>query len=318
MIKTNWIHRCAVHFALVALFLGAAPSYGAVTADPASVTFLSPGQSFTVKLSNDGVPISGKDIREWQFLASGHDYKHMVDVEKMNGAVKISPSGTVELGSYDLNIETTQGAVVVRVLMPLSDVPDVVERIAELTGQSEQKVAEKMGLTSTSGRSEVQLDLPPVFYEGQTLTLTMTAKPADGHSAQWFINGDAVAEGPDPYALNYTFLDAGDYIVTFIETATVDGAQVIAAHAESYTRVVSIPAVTNHVTVNTTVTYLPPNGYGNHSWSVDGNPVSKDPELIQKFVAPGTHVVECLASAPDEGPATGFQRVRYNTTVNPV
>lgn len=317
MRKASWYRPRGTVCALVVLCLGAAASHGAVTADPAKVTFTSPGQSFTIKLANDGAPIPATDIRGWQFLASGHDYKHMVDVEKMNGAIKLSPSNTVELGSYDLNIDTAQGSVVVRVLTPLSDVPDVVERMAALTGQSEQKIAEKLGLTSATGRSEIQIDLPPVYYEGQTLEMTMPSKPVDGHTCVWFINGDAVAEGPDQNAFTYTFLEPGDYVLTYIETANENGKPVVAARAKSYTRVVPLPVVMSEVAVNTTVTYVPPTGYQNHAWSLDGKLVSEEAELEQKFLAPGTHIIECLASAPNTGPAKGFLRIRYKTTVNP-
>jgi len=317
MRKISWLKPCAASFTLVALCLAAAPSHGAVTADPSRITFTAPDQSFTIELANDGVPIPGKDIRGWQFLASGHDYKHMIDVEQMNGAVKISPSNTVELGSYDLNIDTAQGSVVVRVLTPLSDVPDVVEKMAILSGLSEQKIAEKLGLTSSSERLEVRIDLPPVYYEGQTLELTMPSTPGDGHTCMWFINGESVAEGHDQHALTYTFLEPGDYVLTYIKKSNDNGNSVVATHAKAYTRVVPLPVVTTDVAINTTVTYSTPAGYQKHAWSVDGKPVSEESELERKFLATGIHTIECTASAPVTGPAKGFLRIRYKTTVNP-
>ena len=198
MHKKNGYRPYSMAGLIVELCLGVATSHGAVTADPANLTFVSPDQSFTIKLVNDGTPIPVADIRGWQFLASGHDYKHMIDVEKMNGGIKLSPSNTVELGSYDLNIETAQGSTVVRVLAPFSDVPNIVEQTKALTGLSDQKVAEKLGLTSATGRSDIRLDVPPVYYEGQTLELTMPSTTGDGHTCIWFINGEVVAEGIDP------------------------------------------------------------------------------------------------------------------------
>lgn len=239
----------------------------------------------------------------------------MIDVETINGAIRITPSSTVELGSYDLRIDTAQGAVVVRVLMPLSNVPDVVETLAALTGQSEQKIAERLGLTSVSGRSDIQLDLPSVYYEGQTLEMTMPSTAGNGHTCMWFINGDAVAEGPDQYTFTYTFLEPGDYALNYIEKADDNGKSEVVAHAKAYTRVVPLPALTTEVAINAPITYSAPVGYQNHAWSIDGVPVSQDVDFIHTFLATGAHSVECVASSPDQGPASGFMRIRYNTAV---
>lgn len=146
MKKESWFHtRGGVCALTTVLCLSATLSYGAVTAAPATVTFTSPQQSATIKLTKDGTPIPAKDIRSWQFLASGHDYKHMLSVEKMDGALKIAPSKTLEVGSYDLNIETAQGSVIVQVFAPLNDLPDIVEKTAALTGLSEKKSRRNWG-----------------------------------------------------------------------------------------------------------------------------------------------------------------------------
>ena len=301
--------------ATTTFLLLAGTSHGALTAAPDRVTFLSPDQSFTIALANDGVPLPAADIKSWQFLAGGHDYKHMINIEKKEGAIELSSSNTVELGSYDLTIDTTRGSVVVRVLTPFTEVPDIVEKMTALTGKSEQKIQEKLGLTSSSGRSDVQIDLPPVYYEGQTLKLTMSATPGDGHACMWFINGDAVAEGPDQYAFTYTFLEPGDYVLTYIETATDNATKAVVAHAKAYTRVVPVPPVPTQTTVNTNVAFSAPSGYAMHAWSIDGQPASEEAEFTHKFLAPGTHLIECLASAPDQGPAKGFSHIRYKVTV---
>ena len=293
--------------------LSATPSYGAVTADPSRATFTSPQQSATIQLMNDGAPISAKDIRGWQFLASGHDYKHMLSVEKKDGSLTIAPSKSLEVGSYDLNIETVHGSVIVQVFAPLSDLPDIVEKTAALTGQSEKKIAEKMGLTTTAGRETIQIDLPPVYYEGQTLSLTMKLKP--GRTCAWFMNGDLLAEGSEQNTLRYTFKDPGEYVLIYIESENENGKLTPIGRAKSHTRVVPVPSVLSEVAVNTEIEFTPPAGYKKHAWRLDGQEVSTEPSLKQTFKAPGVHTVECLASAPNEGPSQGFLRVRYNTTV---
>lgn len=303
--------------ALVALAACAATSHGAVTADPAEVTFVSPNQSFTLHLANNGTPVPAKDIQGWQLLASGHDYQHMIVVEKMDGGLIVTPSKTVELGSYDLNIETTQGSVAVRVFMPLSDVPDIVEKMTALTGLSEAKIKEKLGLSTTTGRNKITFSLPPVYYEGQTLELTLPAQPGAGHTCFWFMNGDAIAEGPDQHALAYTFEKPGEYLLTYLETVTENGALVLVAQARASTSVVAFPGITAETTAGTAMEFSPPAGYRTFVWRIDGQEVSREPALKHTFLNPGTHVVECLASSPDQGPAEGYLRVRFNTTVNP-
>ena len=64
-----------------------------------------------------------------------------------------------------------------------------------------------MGLSTPAARSEIQIDLPPVYYEGQTLTLSMPRKA--GRSCAWFMNGDPVAAEPERNAIAYTFKDSG-------------------------------------------------------------------------------------------------------------
>jgi hypothetical protein len=296
------------------LCLSATLSYGAVTADPAKATFTSPQQSATIKLTNDGAPVPAKDIRDWQFLASGHDYKHMLSLEKMDGAITIAPSKTLEVGSYDLSIETAQGSVIVKVFAPLSDLPDIVEKRAAITGLSEKEIEKRMGLGSSTGREDIQIDLPPVYYEGQTLELTMETKP--GRTCAWFVNGDFVAEGPGQNALSYTFKEPGEYVLTYIETEKADGKTIAMAQARAHTRVVPIPGVPTEAAVNTEIKFAPPPGYQKYAWFIDGRNVSSEPTFQYTFREPGVHTVECLASSPDEGPAQGFLRIRYNTTVS--
>ncbi len=301
---------------ILAACLVALPCTAAVLADPAYVTFTAPQQSVVVKLSNDGVPVSAAGIGNWQLMASGHDYKHMLQLAKTDGAITIGPSPTVEVGSYDLNIETTAGPVLIRVFTPLSDVPDIVEKRAALTGESEQRVKEKMGLVSSSGRATISIDLPSVYYEGQTLELSMPVKPGPQRSYAWFMNGELVAESREVSAISYTFTTPGEYVLTYLETEEADGKVAAMGQATAYTRVVAMPPVRTEVAAHTEMTFLAPPGYQQHAWRVDGLEVSTASELKHTFHTPGTHDVDCLATAPSSGPAQGFQRVRFATTVH--
>ena len=313
-VNTCRIRTDGVLCAVLICFVAAAPGYGAVTADPAQATFTSPQQSVVISLTADGAPIPAGEIRAWQLLASGHDYKHMLDVEKMEGALKIAPSGTLEVGSYDLNIETARGAVMVRVFAPLSDLPDIIDKRAALTGESEGKIKEKLGLQTDLGRGESVISLAPVYYEGQTLELTMPA--VAGCVYAWFMNGEVVAEGPGENSLAHTFTHPGEYVLTFIETRAAAGGTECTQRAVAHTRVVPVPPVPMEVSVNAEITFLPPPGYTKHAWSLDGQAVSAGTVLKHTFRGPGSHIVECMASSPETGPAQGFMRTRYNVTVS--
>lgn len=304
--------------ALVALFacgLLAPLSHAAVVADPATVTFTAPQQSVTIKLTDGGAPVPAASIEGWKLLASGHDYKHMLTIDKSDGALTIAPSGTVEVGSYDLNIDTAAGPVVVHVFTPLNDVPDIVEKRAALTGQSELQVKQQLGLVAPVGPVRIDIDLPSVYYEGQTLELTMPPKPGAPRTYTWFMNGDLLQQGPDRNSLKYTFEAPGEYVLTYVETEHADGKLTTMGQAVAYTRVVAIPPVIVDVAPKTVVTYAAPAGYQHFVWRVDGIESGTGPELKHAFDTPGVHSVDCLATAPVTGPAQGFQRVRYSTNV---
>lgn len=145
----------------------------------------------------------------------------------------------------------------------------------------------------------------------------MAAKPGPGHTCTWFMNGDLVTEGPEQNALTYTFKEPGEYVLTYIETEKENGKMATVARARAHTRVVPVPGVPTEAVANAEMEFVPPPGYKKHIWRIDGKEISTEPVLKHAFQAPGTHTVECLASAPNEGPAQGFLRIRYNTTVKP-
>ena len=308
-----WSSSLCARCALVVAFLGATAAFGAVTADPPTATFTAPEQSATIALTRDGAPLPARDMGAWQFLASGHDYKHMLNLEKRDGAIIISPSATMEVGSYDLTLQTSGGTVVVRVYSPFSDLPDIIATKAALTGKSEEKVREELGMTTPLGREQIHLETPAVHYEGQTLEITMPVTP--GRTSLWFINGEQAAVGPDQNTLSHTFLEPGEYVLDYVEGEKREGVLFPIARATAHVRVVSPPEIATEIAVNTSMRYNPPAGYRHHVWHLDGEEVSREPVLQHTFRAPGVYRVECLATGPDAGPAQGFQRVRYRTTV---
>lgn len=297
MENTHRLRISGAVFTFMVLTLSAALSHGAVTAEPAQVTFTSPQQSATIKLTKDGAPIPAKDIQGWQLLAGDHNYHYMLTYEKMDGALKIAPSKLLEVGSFDLKIETAEGPVLVQVFSPLTDRPE------DTT----------VGRTATTLREELKIDLPPVYYEGQTLDLAMPPMP--NRICTWAMNGKTVKEGAGQNTLVYTFKEPGDYELTYVETENKDGKTITMTRATAHTKVVALPAVPWEITVNIEALFTAPSGYKQYIWRIDGQQLSTEPALKYTFKEPGGHTVECLASSPDNGPAESFEHVRYNTTV---
>jgi hypothetical protein len=313
MKQTSGFQTMGALCVLLVMCMAATLSHGAVTATPDRVTFTSPDQSATIALSSDGSPVLALDVRGWRFLVNNHDYQHMILVEKKDGAIMIRPSAALEVGSYDLSIDTAHGPVTVRVYAPLSDLPDVVEKTAALTGMSEKRVEERLGLTTSLRPEETLIELPPVYYEGQSMDVHMPLEP--GRAGAWFVNGELVAEGSENNALAYTFNEPGEYVLIYMETENRDGQTLAVGRARAYTRVVPVPSVTVETAVNTEMEYLPPAGYQNHLWRLDGEQVSTEPTLKHVFIVPGTYIVECQASSPHQGRSEEFVRVRYHTVV---
>ena len=291
-------------------------SEGAVVANPSVVIFTSPMQSATIALLNDGRALATSEILDSQLLASGHDYRHMLSLEKLDGAVRIMPSSTLEVGSYDLTIQTTLGAVNVRVFAPLSEVPDYVEKMSLLTGESEKQIEAKLGMATAVGREEIQLNLPPVYYEGQTLELTMPEPKAPGRTSLWFINGELASEESGSRSLSYTFSKPGEFVFTYMETEQINGTTTMVARARAITRVVEVPRLNSTVAVNTEISFHAPAGYRQFNWYLNGVAVSKEADYRYTFQSPGVHEVECAATEPTYGPAMGYLRNRYSVVVN--
>lgn len=275
---------------LLSLAAAAAPAWAQLVADPPKLNFTAPTQSFTVHLSNGGAPLAANDIKGWKFMAGDSNYAHMMTLTAVAGGFTLTPTDTVEVGSYDLQVETTHGPIAVAVATPLSDVPDVVQEAGWTTDAQRRAVEVKMGVASQGARAEASFELPPNYYVGQTLTLQ--APPSDGHSYTWTVNGVVVAEGMDQSTLHYTFPKPGEYVVNFVETATKDSGTYTVSRAESQTLVLAVPTTPVQAKVGTVVRFSSLPGYGTYAWSVDGKPMSTDAALDHAFTTPGVHTVE--------------------------
>jgi hypothetical protein len=284
-----------------------------VVASPDRVVFHGYGASCQIRLSSGGRDLAPAEIKGWRLLASGHDYIRMLRVEKVAGGLRIAPSPLMEVGTYELEIRTAQGVALVDVAAPLDEQPDIVNQAAKSQGISEEEARRLLGLTRPIGREAVELAMPPRYYEGQTLQLSMPHLP--GRRYAWFINGELYREGEDEFNLVYVFPKPGRYVVDYVETALVDGARVGVARGSATTEVAALDPVPFSAKVNTVTSFRAPSGYRSYVWRVEGAEVSREATLQHRFKTPGTYTVECLATSPLEGHQQGFLRQTYAVTV---
>lgn len=234
--KIRWLTGCVL--IMVILAMGAA-AFADVTVDPATIVFKSAKDRFVLKLTSNGRPVPANDIKEWRFLAADHDYKHMIRCEKKTGILEVAPSPTMEVGTYDFQIDTKGGTAKVAVTVSLAEEKDYVQTVAEKKGESREQAQKDLGLSKINQRNTVSITLPATFQVGQTLTLTMPR--IEKHLYSWTMNGKLVQSGPDKNTFNYTFLKEGEYELNYSEKI----GDVTVSNATAQTKVIAPPKTTS-------------------------------------------------------------------------
>ncbi|MBN2308985.1 MAG: hypothetical protein JXR94_08450 [Candidatus Hydrogenedentes bacterium] len=300
-----------VFAAVCAMAPAALAAAGAVVAEPASVTFESPEQTIRVRLTAGGEPVAAGDIGACKLFAGPHDYDEMFSYAKEDGAVVLTPTKFVEVGSYRLVIDAAAGEAQVAVYTPLSDLPTLLEKRAAAEGVTMAELKKRLGFVVEGVRSVITIQLPAVYYEGQTLELVMPDVTPD-RECIWAMNGEVMEEGLGKSAFSYTFPKPGEYALSYLEKR--DGVTVAAASA--YTTVAALPAVPYACAAGAEAAFQAPAGYGSYAWRIAGVRVGTGPVLKHEFPTPGTYAVECRAAMPEGGPADGFARFVYEVTVS--
>ncbi len=277
-----------------------------VKAEPRVLTFNTLDQEHKVRLSAGGGDVS---VRGCKLLAGDHDYDHMISCTGKGGTITVKPTGRLEIGTYDLVINTNAGKAIVRVNAPLDGLLKDLESMAKSESVAVNTLKERLGLTTPSPHPRLALELPQIYYLGQVLEVSI--ENVLGHSYEWSINGETVVKGPHANTLRYTFKEPRRYIVTCTELKNGR----IVAFESADTQVVMEKVIDWEISVNTTIKAAGPEQFTKYTWRIDGETVSNDDVLEHKFREPGEYLIECLASAPVEGPEGGFRHIRYALTV---
>lgn len=303
--------KIALLTGMAALFsLNAASQDGGLTTEPREVTFTSTDQSHAIKVLSNGQPIAASRVSQAKVMVEQHDYDHMFDVTKSGETLTISPTDKVEVGSYELRLQTDIGTVTANIYAPLSDLESILAERAKELGVTVAQVKTMMGLSTPATRERLSIDLPPVYYLGQTLSLPMPT--ASDREFVWKVDGKTVQFGEGPHVFEYTFLDNGYYSISYTERAK----GVAVAGDTAMVQVIPEPAVEMNITPGTPVAFQGPPAYASYSWKVDGDIVSRNETYRQTFNNAGTYAVECIARTPEAGLEEEFRKITYEVIVS--
>lgn len=298
--------RYTAAFLLVGL---AAAAQQTLTTNPESVAFNTQDQAVLVEALRDGQPVRIDLVRGYQFLVGTNTYEYMISVAAEDGKLRIKPTDQLEVGSYLFTADTNAGKIAMNVYAPLAKMPDSLEARAALAGVTTEEMKALLGLSTANPREVVELGLPPLYYEGQTLTLPMAPHP--GRHYTWTVNGKVAREGADGHDLAYTFREPGEYVVTYVER---EGGTVVASAVAS-TRVIPLPPLAVDVKPGSDVVLQAPDGYRRYAWTSNGKTIGAGRELRYRFSDPGLYDIEVRGEDPVAGPADQFSRTRYRVNV---
>lgn len=291
---------------ILALFM-AFTAAAAVRVDKDSIKITSQKDTATIGLTREnGQPIAAKDIRSVELMASGHNYSHMINVQKQAGKIVVSPKN-LESGTYTLVINTSSGLQ--RVQVDASGIPGYAERLAAERGVPEEVVKRELGMTTESPRSSYSIDLPDNYYEGQMLDVTLPGDPQATY--RWMIDGKIVKQGEGAMSFQHVWKEPGDHVLTVMEIKN----GVVVGSGTDTTTVRPQPAMAWTIPSNTEVKLQGPDGYDNYAWLVNGNLVSTDKNLDFRIKEPGDYLLEVIATEPHSGNVREFNRMAWRTTV---
>lgn len=276
-------------------------------ARPATITWNTINELSNIVLTDGGMPVPASNVTLVQFVASGHDYAHMIAWERVDGKLRVRPTAQLELGTYDLMISTGMGATTVRVnaLLPIVDISLAAR--AERQGVSVADVKRQLGISQHIGLEEIELNLPDAYYKGQSLTLEIAR--AAGRDAELLVNGEPVVA--ENGVFRYVFMETGIHDVSYAEKQ--DG-RTVALGLD--TVVVALePRIPIEVDAGTQLTLQGPADYEEYTWRVDEQVAGTGKTWTGVFETPGEHTALVQARNPSSGAGQAFRELRYSVQV---
>ncbi|MFP4500306.1 MAG: hypothetical protein ACLFTT_04845 [Candidatus Hydrogenedentota bacterium] len=281
----------------------------AVEAQPGRLVFEARSDTERITLTHENNPVPANKVTGWTLRVNEHDYDYMIESTVKDGEIVFTGTDNLEVGVYDLVINTAWGKTTVVVDAPLTAKPNILEERARERGITLQALKEELGFTTELPPEVASLGVADEYYEGQALHMEMPKQP--GHTYIWSVNGRIVAQGPDANVLRYVFTDVGPHVITFAEKR--DGETI--ATAEATTTVVPLPVVHWQVKEGSEAKFQAPPGYAAYEWLVNGEPAGEGQAFSHTFTEPGQYMVEIIAKERTRGADDAYYRSRYLTTV---
>lgn len=279
----------------------------AVEFSPAPVVFTSLTTPVTVSITDNGAPVPQSAIGAVRFLIEGKDYSRMMQVARIPGGLRLTPTATLEIGTYELEVVVNGKTVICPARATLVDEPDSMENRVRAQGRSEAEIRRELGQFAT-GHARIALTLPASYQVGHQMRIAMDA-PASS-SYEWLVNGESVEKGQGPHEFVYTFRAAGAYEFLYRETGAGGTAE-----ARAQTQARDADAVPVSVRRGYPVDLTGPEGYAAFTWMVDGEFAGEARTFTYRAGGPGEHRIECIATGNDAIPNEGFRKVVYAVTV---
>jgi hypothetical protein len=292
---------------LVALTI-CAPQAVAIEINPPIVVMSSSDASVEVNLSVNGKPVAAAAIGPVRLLASGHNYTHMMRIERFDGKLRMTPTSSAEIGTYDLEVVVDGARASAQVQVTLDDEPNSLANRAREQGLTEMDIRHQLGLY-TEGPQSVKIELPEWYYLGKQVRLNVPT-PADA-SYQWYVNGQLEHSGSGPHTFVYPLTEPVSYEFQYIETHP-DG---VTIESRAQTEAREEPPVPIAVDRSRAVHLVGPPDYSGYIWLINGEFHSEDAAFIHRFSEAGQYRVECIATGNDAMTDEAFRKVLFLVSV---
>lgn len=294
-------------FSICLLIAGTAA--GQVVFDPPLLMIDSRAETSFVNITRDGSPVSANSIGGTRFLVGDSDYGHMIRIDRGAGGVSITPTNSIEIGTYDLEIEVSGVPTRLPVRVTLSEDPESLANRAKAQGLTELDIQHQLGLY-TEGRQSVRIDLPEWYYLGKIVSLNMPT-PA-GVAYEWHVNGELESSGLGPHTFTYPLTNPGPHEFRYVEKHPGGGMLETMAHTEAREEA---PVATS-VAAGREIQLVGPPGYTSYTWLVDDVLISEASTLRHRFREPGEYVAACIASGNPGVADEAFRKVTFLVRVD--
>jgi hypothetical protein len=284
-----------------------APLADGLEATPATIVWNSIHEKTVVQLSHDGNPVAPAAVTSVKLFASGHDYDHMIQVDRSGPHLVVQPSEMLELGTYDLVLEGPGKPAVLSVQALLPIVDNSLAARAKRQGISVEALRQQLGISQPLGEERLDLGLPPSYYVGQTLVLDLPTAP--DRTATLLVNGEPADKHHDGF--RFVFQHPGIHDVSYVEAR--EGRTV--AMALDTVVVAREPKIPVSVTAGATLTLQGPDGYEEYAWWLDQTRVGSEKDWARAFEKAGTHDVMVQAVRSTRESLQPLRELTYRVTV---